>query len=107
MYAKHSVVLGKYHELVLAPDGYDPYFGAYVAVMCYENTDDGFFVPNEPKIRMDLSIRGQVDVSRIEEWAEVLDAAALIARGQDLPEWRLPANVLAEWEKARAAMNGA
>ena len=110
MYAEHKVILGKYHRLVLAPDGYDEAFGAHVDVVFNDIDEDWPAIKayTPAKIRFNVSFgNAPMDVTEVEEWAEVLDAAALIARGQDVPEWRLPANVLAEWEKARAAMNEA
>ena len=109
MYAEHKVILGKYHRLILAPDGYDDeLFDGHVDVV-FQDAGENWHNPialSPAKISVNASFgKFLMDVAEVERWVEVLDAAALIARGQDVPEWRLPANVLAEWEKARAAMN--
>lgn len=109
MYAEHEVILGKFHRLILAPDGYSAEsFDGHVDVV-FHDAGENWHNPialSPAKIRFNVSFgNAPMDVSEVERWIEVLDAAALIARGQDIPEWRLPANVLVEWEKARAAMN--
>lgn len=111
MYAEHKVILGKFHRLILAPDGYSAEsFDGHVDVV-FQDAGESWHNPTAlvlAQIGFNASFgKSLMNASEVERWIEVLDAAALIARGQNIPEWRLPANVLVEWEKARAAMNEA
>lgn len=109
MYAEHKVILGKYHRLILAPDGYNEAFNGHVDVV-FTDTDAGSWhnpvVLSPAKIRFNVSFgNAPMDVSEVEQWAEVINTAVIIAKGWPGPPW-LPSNVVEEWRSILIIIGG-